>query len=54
MKMYETLMSAYGVGVGIDFKYGGIVANTIDAHRVIQHFQEERGPQVADQIINCE
>ena len=47
-------MSAYGVGVGIDFKYGGIVANTIDAHRVIQHFQEERGPQVADQIINCE
>lgn len=52
-KMYETLMSAYGVGVGINFKFGGQVANTIDAHRVIQHFQEEKGPEVANKLIDC-
>lgn len=51
--MYETLMSAYGIGVGINFKFGGMVANTIDAHRVIQHFQEEKGPETADKLINC-
>jgi len=52
MKMYTTLMSAYGVSAGIDYKFGGKVANTLEAHRVIQHFQEEKGPQAADKIIN--
>lgn len=53
MKMYETLMSAYGTGVGIDFKFHGVVANTLDAHRVVQYFQEEKGPEIADKLINC-
>jgi len=53
MKMYTTLMSAYGVSAGIDFKFGGLVANTMDAHRVIQHYQEERGPETANKIIDC-
>ena len=53
MKMYTTLMSAYGASVGVDFKFGGTVANTLDAHRVIQHFQEEKGPETASQIIDC-
>lgn len=53
MKMYETLMSAYGVSVGIKFKFHGTVANTLDSHRVIQHFQEEKGPETADKLINC-
>ena len=52
MKKYMTLMSAYGVGVGIDFKFHGTVANTMDAHRMIQHFQEEMGPETADKIVN--
>jgi predicted DsbA family dithiol-disulfide isomerase len=52
MKMYMTLMSAYGVSCGIDFKFGGTVANTLDAHRLIQHYQEEKGPETADKIIN--
>lgn len=29
MKKYTTLMSAYGVGVGIDFKFGGMIASTL-------------------------
>jgi predicted DsbA family dithiol-disulfide isomerase len=53
MKKYTTLMSAYGVAVGINFKFGGKVANTIDAHRLIQHYQEEMGPETADKIVNC-
>ena len=53
MKMYTTLMSAYGISAGIDYKFGGTVANTMDAHRVIQHYQEQNGPEVADKIINC-
>ena len=53
MEMYKALMSAHGVSAGIDFKFGGVVANTLDAHRLIQHYQEERGPEAADKIINC-
>jgi predicted DsbA family dithiol-disulfide isomerase len=53
MKMYTMLMTAYGVGCGIDFKFGGTVANTLNAHRVIQHYQEEKGPEVADKIVAC-
>lgn len=53
MKKYTILMAAYGVGVGIDFKFGGKVANTIDAHRLIQHYQEEMGSETADKIVKC-
>jgi len=52
MKMYTTLMSAYGTSCGIDFKYGGVVANTLNAHRLIQHFQEEKGDRVAEEIVS--
>ncbi|TID18335.1 putative dsba oxidoreductase protein [Venturia nashicola] len=51
MKMYIGLMTAYGMSCGIDFKFGGTVANTLDAHRVIQHYQEEKGPEVADKLV---
>lgn len=49
--MYTTLMTAYGIGEGIDFKFGGQVANTLQAHRVIQHFQEVKGPDTANKIV---
>ncbi|KAL9637871.1 MAG: hypothetical protein Q9164_001926 [Protoblastenia rupestris] len=52
MEKYTMLMSAYGVGVGVDFKFHGLVANTLDAHRLIQYYQEEMGPEVADKIVN--
>ena len=52
MKMYITLMTAYGKSCGINFKFGGKVANTLAAHRVIQHFQETQGEETADKIIN--
>ncbi|EKG20395.1 hypothetical protein MPH_02321 [Macrophomina phaseolina MS6] len=51
MKMYTAIMTAYGADAGINFKFGGTVANTLNAHRVIQHFQEASGPEVADKIV---
>jgi len=52
MKVYTTLMTAYGVSAGINYKFGGTVANTLNAHRVIQHFQETLGPETADKLVN--
>lgn len=52
MQMYMALMTAYGRGEGIEYKFGGTVANTLQAHRVIQHFQEAKGPEVADKLVN--
>lgn len=50
--MYTRVMGAYGEKEGINFKFGGIVANTLQAHRMIQHFQETKGPETADKIID--
>jgi predicted DsbA family dithiol-disulfide isomerase len=51
MNMYMKLMGSYGAAEGIDFKFGGIVANTLQAHRLIQHYQETKGPETADNIV---
>ncbi|KAL1297261.1 hypothetical protein AAFC00_004820 [Neodothiora populina] len=52
MNMYITLMSAYGKSAGIEYKFGGTVANTMNAHRLIQHFQEDKGPEAANKIVS--
>ncbi|KAB8556636.1 hypothetical protein FH972_025672 [Carpinus fangiana] len=51
MDKYMALMSAYGVGSGINFKHTGTIASTLDAHRVIQHFQETKGADVANKLV---
>lgn len=51
-KKYTALMTAYGMAEGIDFKFGGTMANTLPAHRLIYHFQESQGPETADNIVN--
>ncbi|KAL8757119.1 MAG: hypothetical protein Q9184_004301 [Pyrenodesmia sp. 2 TL-2023] len=52
MQKYTTLMSTYGHQAGIHFDFHGTVANTFDAHRLILHYQEELGAEVADDIVN--
>lgn len=52
MQKYTRLMSAYGEAEGIKYKFGGTVANTLHAHRLIQHYQETKGPAVADKIVD--
>ncbi|KAL8670932.1 MAG: hypothetical protein Q9168_004547 [Polycauliona sp. 1 TL-2023] len=51
MDKYVTLMTAYGKSAGIDLDFHGQVANTLDAHRLIQHFQEHLGSDTADKIV---
>ncbi|KAL8993450.1 MAG: hypothetical protein Q9169_006337 [Polycauliona sp. 2 TL-2023] len=45
-------MTAYGKAAGLNFDFHGTVANTLDAHRLIQHFQEDGGPDTADKIVS--
>jgi len=51
MNMYTTIMGSYGRAAGIDFQFGGEVANTMDTHRVLGYFQEERGAETAEKIV---
>lgn len=53
MVMFTTLMSQYGEAAGIQFKFGGKVADTLHAHRVIQYFQEADGPERANNLVNA-
>lgn len=50
--MYTRLMTTYGEGEGIKYKFGGTVANTLQAHRLIQHFQETKGAEIADRLVD--
>jgi len=52
MNTYTTLMNAYGESAGIHYNFNGKIANTLEAHRVIQHFQETKGPETANKIID--
>lgn len=54
MKKYTTVMQALGVGCGIDFKFGGTIASTLDAHRVVQWAQEKYGAETAEKVVMCE
>ncbi|KAH8200931.1 hypothetical protein TruAng_004869 [Truncatella angustata] len=38
-KLYETVMDSYATALNFKFNWDGQVANTVDAHRVIQIFQ---------------
>lgn len=53
MQKYTTVMSALGAGAGINFRFGGTIASTLNAHRVIQAVQERHGPEVAERALNC-
>ncbi|KAM0714457.1 hypothetical protein Q7P37_010244 [Cladosporium fusiforme] len=52
MQMYMVLMTAYGETENIKYKFGGTVANTLHAHRLIQHFQESKGSDVANALVD--
>lgn len=53
MAKYTTVMGALGADAGIAFKFGGTIASTLHAHRVIQWVQETRGEAAADTVVNC-
>ncbi|OIW23608.1 thioredoxin-like protein [Coniochaeta ligniaria NRRL 30616] len=53
MQMYTDLMSSYGSEAGINFSFRGTISNTLDAHRVIQKVQEEKGPEMAGRVVDA-
>lgn len=50
--MYQKLMGAYGEAEGIKYKFGGTVANTLQAHRCILHWQETKGAGIVGKFVD--
>ncbi|EHK99930.1 hypothetical protein M7I_4009 [Glarea lozoyensis 74030] len=48
---YMMIMTQHGNDAGIDFDFGGTIANTLPAHRVLQYFQTKKGEAVADKLV---
>ncbi|KXH67562.1 hypothetical protein CSAL01_10207 [Colletotrichum salicis] len=46
-------MGALGSAAGINFSFGGTMSNTFPSHRIIQHFQEAKGVETANQLVDA-
>lgn len=53
MNMYVEYMSTLGEASGIKFSFGGDIADTLQAHRVIQYFQEDAGAETANRLVDA-
>lgn len=51
-KVFQDHMNGLAEPLGFQFNFGGDMGNTLNAHRVVQHFQEEKGGAVANKIID--
>ncbi|PTB39026.1 hypothetical protein M441DRAFT_29321 [Trichoderma asperellum CBS 433.97] len=39
--------------VGIELRFDGVMGNTLHAHRVIQYFQQSKGPETVNKLIDA-
>lgn len=52
MKMYIDYMTALGKDEGLEFNLkGGMIANTLNAHRVLWYMQEQHSPEHAVRVL---
>lgn len=51
-KIFQEHMNGLVEPLGAKFNFEGDMGNTIHAHRVLQHFQEENGPEVANKLVD--
>ncbi|KAF2670209.1 thioredoxin-like protein [Microthyrium microscopicum] len=51
MRQYMAIMGSYGRKAGLDFKFGGIMANTLQAHRVVGVVQRSMGEEKALAVV---
>ncbi|VUC22628.1 unnamed protein product [Clonostachys rosea] len=51
-KLYQAHMSDQFKPLGITLCFDGTIGNTFQAHRVIQYFQEEKGPETASRLVD--
>lgn len=47
MARYTALLTRHGEACGVRFRFGGVIADTLQAHRVIQYFQTQQSEGVA-------
>ncbi|KAF2122935.1 thioredoxin-like protein [Lophiotrema nucula] len=52
MGMYTKYLGSLGRAEGIDFDFTGTIANTLDAHRVLQWVQENKGEESAGKCLD--
>jgi predicted DsbA family dithiol-disulfide isomerase len=56
-RMFRSLMAEHGKDMGITFSSlasdKGVLANTFDAHRVLQQVQGEKGPEMAGRVLEA-
>jgi len=50
---FEHVMDEMGKPLGVNFTFGGMIANTLDAHRVLQYVQETKGPAAANRLVDA-
>ncbi|KAK2591026.1 Nucleolar protein 13 [Conoideocrella luteorostrata] len=48
---YQEHMNQLFEPLGIKLNFEGRMGNTLHAHRVVQHMQEEKGPEVASKLV---
>lgn len=46
-------MASLAEPLGLTLRFDGLMGNTLNAHRVIQHFQTEKGPEVTNRLVNA-
>lgn len=51
-QVFQAHMSNVIEPLGVQLNFGGDMGNTLHAHRVVQHFQESEGPEVANKLID--
>ncbi|PKS07789.1 hypothetical protein jhhlp_006397 [Lomentospora prolificans] len=49
--LLEARMAGIGAAEDINFRYGGVMANTLPAHRVLQQVQKQKGPEKAWDVL---
>lgn len=51
-KIFQEHMNEQVAPLGLKISFDGEMGNTLDAHRVIQYFQEEKGDETANKLID--
>lgn len=54
VNMYNKYMGALGRAEGVEFDFTGTIANTLDAHRIMQWIQEHKDVEATKCALDCE
>ncbi|CAM1500693.1 Fc.00g098550.m01.CDS01 [Cosmosporella sp. VM-42] len=52
-QLFQAHMRSLGEPEGITFNFDGTMGNTLHAHRVIQYFQDEKGAETANRLVDA-